>query len=112
MTAQEFARRISAGSLDPHKHRAMTRIVFTVESNTKVNTPVRTGHLQASNRGAVASSERGSVRNSVHYAYFVHEGTRYMRGRPFMQRGLASSTSLIQRFLEEMLVNFVAEVNR
>jgi hypothetical protein len=112
MTAQEFARRISNGALDPHKRRAMARIVFTVESNTKVNTPVRTGHLQASNRGAVASSERGAVRDSVHYAYFVHEGTRYMRGRSFMTRGLASSTSLIQRFLEAIAADFIAEVNR
>jgi hypothetical protein len=112
MTAQEFASRISSGSLDPHKRAAMTRIVFTVESNTKVNTPIRTGHLQASNRGAVASSERGSVRNSAHYAFFVHEGTRYMRGRPFMARGLAASTSLIQSFLEAIAANFVAEVNR
>ncbi len=62
-------------------------LAFMVEREAKLVTPVDTGRLRSSiftkgiPLGAIVST-------NVEYAAFVHEGTRYMRGRPFMELGV------------------------
>lgn len=62
---------------------------FTVERYSKQLTPVRTGRLRASIGIQEVNVGLHTVRigTDTSYAFFVHEGTRFMRGRPFMREG-------------------------
>jgi hypothetical protein len=62
---------------------------FAVERYSKQVTPVDTGRLRASIgvSAGFGGGMRTFVQPNVFYAGYVHEGTRRMRGRPFMRWG-------------------------
>jgi hypothetical protein len=68
-------------------------LAFLVEREAKLVTPVDTGRLRASIR---VMSGLGSlqqiVQPNVDYAIYVHEGTRYMKSRPFMFWGAETAS--------------------
>lgn len=116
----------------------MSRIVLTLEANSKREAPVDTGQLRRSITHRVeASGERGVVGTNVHYARPVHEGSRphvirpkrkkalYWKGarhpvgsvrhpgapgNPFFLRGLALSRDTIDRLLEEAGEKLFSEI--
>lgn len=57
---------------------------FMIQATSMKNTPVLTGRLRASHyvRFKPLTAEVGA---SANYALFVHEGTRFMPGRPFLR---------------------------
>lgn len=75
----------------------INKLAFSVERFGKQLSPVDTGRMRASIRtfqamgdsleAKVATTLGGIARYGVSYAVFVHEGTRYMRARPFMEQG-------------------------
>lgn len=67
--------------------REIKKITFGVERFSKQLTPVDTGRLRASINVSWFSSLQSKVSTNTKYAIFVHEGTRYMRSRPFMTMG-------------------------
>lgn len=111
MKPDELARRLTTETLD--KQRLMSRIVITVEGQAKRRTPVRTGHLRRSITHRVErAGERGIVGTNVKYAPFVHEGTRFMEGRPFLEQGLAASRATIDQLLEEAGIQLFSRIAR
>jgi hypothetical protein len=65
-----------------------------VETAAKRFCPVDTGRLRADisvwqtvSRDGIATH----IGNRVEYAIFVHEGTRYIRARPYLRRALESA---------------------
>jgi HK97 gp10 family phage protein len=63
---------------------------FLIEGQTKIKTPVLTGRLRASIYTKVGSLY-AKVSTNTNYAFFVHNGTRSMRPRPFMLQGLQAA---------------------
>ena len=63
------------------------RITFKIQRFAKQVTPVDTGRLRASISTRLGDLEATTSTN-VEYALFVHEGTKFMRGRPFMEQGV------------------------
>lgn len=63
-----------------------------VEAQAKRDAPVDTGRLRASikvEEGTSTGSRVGvTIGSDVNYARWVHDGTRYMRARPFLLRAL------------------------
>lgn len=63
-----------------------------VQSTAKRLCPVDTGRLRSSIQTTPPFDEGDhitvSVGTNVEYAIFVHNGTRYMRGRPFLTQAL------------------------
>lgn len=62
-----------------------------VTNEAKRRSPVDTGRLRASIAWQLLEDSDGvfaRVGTDVNYAPFVHEGTRYMRGRPFIEEAL------------------------
>jgi hypothetical protein len=111
MKPEELARRFQTETLD--KNKLMSRIVLTVESNAKRVTPVLSGTLRRSITHRVESAgERGIVGTNVKYGIFVHEGTRFMRGRPFLQQGLDASRATIDSELEAAGVELFSRIAR
>lgn len=71
---KEVARAIDIG---------LQKAAFIIEGKAKELSPVDTGRM----RGSIVTSLvplQATVAPFVNYAVFVHEGTRYMKGRPFM----------------------------
>ena len=68
---------------------AINRIAANVERFGKQLSPVDTGRLRTSIHfsHSYPRTLQAIVDTGTDYAVFVHEGTRYMRGRPFMEEG-------------------------
>lgn len=67
----------------------INKAAFSIERFGKQLSPVDTGRLKSSIHTSPASpiGLQAIVATGTNYALFVHEGTRYMRGRPFMEEG-------------------------
>ena len=81
--------------------KEIERITFKIMRFVKQVTPVDTGRLRASiggggfkggsfamGTGISVKDLEGRVSTNVEYALAVHEGTKFMRGRPFMEQGV------------------------
>lgn len=71
--------------------RLLARYGAMTETAAKARCPVDTGRLRSSINWRLEIDSRGLaaiIGTSVEYAIFVHEGTRYMTGRPFLVEGL------------------------
>lgn len=66
--------------------KQISQFAFDVEREAKQVTPVDTGRLRASIFTSIGNLE-ARIQPNTNYAIFVHEGTRYMTARPFMQIG-------------------------
>lgn len=65
--------------------KAIQRSILRIGARSRRNTPVRTGRLRASHYERFYSTLKGEVGTNTSYDLFVHEGTRFMRGRPFLR---------------------------
>jgi hypothetical protein len=70
-------------------HQNLLQRGLRVESEAKVGCPVDTGRLRVSITTVPAVDDDGTgyvnVGTNVDYAVFVHDGTRFMQGRPFLR---------------------------
>lgn len=62
-----------------------------VESSAKGRCPVDTGRLRASIRWTMMPGPAAIIGTDVEYAIYVHNGTRYMEGRPFLRDALEAA---------------------
>lgn len=75
--------------------RAISVIAYQIERDSKKVTPVDTGRLRASIFTDIGNL-RAVVAPHTEYAGFVHEGTRYMKARPFMMWGTDSALTTLE----------------
>ena len=74
--------------------RMLARVAAKAETASKARCPVDTGRLRGSINwrivleGGVLTAIIGT---NVEYAIYVHEGTRYMAGRPFLVEGVTQA---------------------
>lgn len=87
----------------PKLRNASMKSAFLVEREAKVLSPVDTGRMRSSIATSLGISDGGItsiVQTNVKYAIFVHEGTRRMRGRPFMKQAVDHVRNQIQDVYE------------
>ena len=90
----------------PKLRDASMKSAFTVEREAKILSPVDTGRLRASIATSLGILDQGLtsiVSTNVEYAIYVHEGTRRMRGRPFMKQAAEGSIPKIQAFYNDAI---------
>jgi phage gpG-like protein len=71
--------------------RYLATLAAKVETAAKARCPVDTGRLRSSITWRIEVDGQGVVAivgTSISYAVWVHEGTRFMAGRPFLTEGL------------------------
>lgn len=67
---------------------ALTILSYSKEAiTTGLTRAIKTGRLRES-IFAKTSGLQGIVAPNTNYSFFVHEGTKYMKARPFMERGI------------------------
>lgn len=92
---------------------AIQKSIFSIGRDSRIKSPVLTGRLRASHYETFAPL-RGEVGPNTNYAFFVHEGTRYMRKRPFLLEAVKSNeqrvqdnfTQAVQKTLDELARGF------
>lgn len=89
-------------------NNAIKKSVFAVWQETRIKSPVKTGLMRASIR-TKEYELKGEVGVGVKYAIYVHEGTRYMKGRPFLADAVRSMELAIQRFFKEAITNVITK---
>lgn len=91
--------------------KAIAVSTLRVGRQSRINTPVDTGRLRASTREKVTLTQ-GIVSTNVNYDIFVHEGTRYMKGRPFLRNALESNEPFIQQAFKKAVDDTLNGIGR
>lgn len=92
-------------------NEAIHKSVFAIGRDSRQNTPVDTGRLRASHREAF-SSLRGEIGTHVEYDIFVHQGTRYMKARPYLLQAVKSNQERVQGFFTEAVQRVLDSIGR
>lgn len=79
---------------------AIQKSIFSIQADSMRNTPVLTGRLRASHFVSLMPL-KGVLEPMTNYAIFVHEGTQYMKGRPFLFDAVRSNEDKVQGFFTE-----------
>lgn len=89
--------------------RNIERLAFIIERESKQVTPVRTGFLRSSIRPIMGHLMATIGPLGVPYGIFVHDGTRFMRPRPFMLLGTKAATQGFEESFARDVDNHVKE---
>lgn len=73
---------------------AIKMAAFLIQGRSMQNTPVLTGRLRASHYSNFQPL-RGIVGTNTNYDSFVHEGTKFMKGRPYLRMAVEDSNAEI-----------------
>jgi len=92
-------------------NNAIRLSIFDIERASKMGTPVATGFLRSSHQ-SMFRNLYGEVSPSANYAIFVHEGTRYMRKRPFLLEATQSKESAVNKNFEGAVQNVLDKIGR
>lgn len=90
---------------------AIKKSILMVERESRILTPVDTGRLRASHR-SVFRDMYGEVGTHTHYDIFVHDGTRYMRARPYLKNAVQSANFQIQSFFTQSVQDTLNKIGR
>lgn len=74
---------------------AIRRSIVAIQGVSMRNTPVDTGRLRASTQ-TLFGPLRGEVGTHVFYDIFVHDGTKYMKARPFLLNAVNTEDAFVQ----------------
>lgn len=99
------------GLMTDELNKAIKKSIFTVQADSMRNTPVLTGRLRASHTSMFANL-KGSVYTNVNYDHWVHDGTKYMEARPFMQQAVDSDNRQVQSFMTKAVDNVLAKIGK
>lgn len=107
-SAFRAAPRLMAGNL----RKAIETALITVERQSIINAPRRTGFLKASHMHRMLSNFSGYVQPEANYAMFVHDGTRFMRARPFLRQAVAEKQNEIDRLFAKAVQDTLDDIAR
>lgn len=90
---------------------AIRKVVINIQRHSMMNTPVQTGRLRASHYTNFAPL-RGEVGTQTNYDRFVHDGTRFMKARPYLTNAVESEEQTTERFFTEAVDNVLKDIGR
>lgn len=88
----------------PPMVQAMRTATLMVQRDAKIYAPVDTGRLRASITPRVATMGEvieGTVGSNVSYSRYQETGTRYMKGKRYLQRAFDRNKERIYRLFEQ-----------
>jgi hypothetical protein len=101
LTPEELAARMEANPFAAQREPLMQRITLTALRHAQQRAPVKTGTLRRSLINWVEPGGlRGYIGSNLEYSIFVHEGTRFMAARPFLEEGIEDSRDEIAQLLQ------------
>jgi len=117
MNGEQFERRMHKAAHDLEGPVDLMRDIAQIgeeEAHRQVrggrNRAYRTGYLDSTIYGRARSAHEAVVGATAGYSKFVHDGTRYMRPRPFIDDGIAAGAGRIERAAEKFGEKVLGEV--
>lgn len=92
--------------------KAIEKALITIQRQSVLNAPRRTGFLKASHEHRMLSSLSGYIQPTADYAIFVHEGTRFMRSRPFLRQAVAEKENETDKIFLDAVQDTLDEIAR
>ncbi len=92
-------------------NEAIQKSAFLIERESKIRTPVDTGRLRASHETTYAPL-KATIEPKATYAIYVHEGTRFMRGRQFLFNAVQSAEGQVQKFFTQAVQQVLDEIGK
>lgn len=90
---------------------AIKKSILVIQADSMRNTPVLTGRLRASHT-SMFSNLKGAVSTNTNYDVFVHEGTRFMKGRPYMRQAVEKNNNQVQDYFTKAVDNVLSQISR
>jgi HK97 gp10 family phage protein len=90
---------------------AIKTAVFLIEGKMKPNIPVLTGRLRGSSYTKFAPL-RGEVGTNTNYDRFVHDGTKFMKGRPYLKMAVDDSSREVQELFTKAAQDVLNDIGR
>lgn len=90
---------------------AIKKSIFTIQGRSMINTPVKTGRLRASTRSRFESL-KGEVGTNTTYDIFIHDGTRFIKARPYLSDAVDESQDQVEDFFQKAVENVLEAIGR
>jgi HK97 gp10 family phage protein len=90
-------------------NKAIKTSVIEISRDSRSNTPVDTGRLRSSTY-ELFTNLKGELGTNVAYDIFVHEGTRYMRPRPYLRKAVEKNEERVQTNFEKAVQNVLDQI--
>lgn len=101
----------SPHEMSKNLNKAIARVVLKIERDSKIGTPVDTGYLRASHYTRFQPL-KGEVGTNTQYDTFVHEGTRFMKARPYLQSAVDKNENFIDREFKDAVQDTLDKLAR
>lgn len=92
-------------------NKAIQKSVLRISYDSRRLTPVDTGRLRASTYEKFGQLQ-GEVGTNTTYDIFVHEGTRFMAGRPYLRKSVEMNNSNVQGYFETAVQVVLDKIGR
>lgn len=92
-------------------NRAIAKTLFNIQRKSMYRTPVDTGRLRASTSVQLYNL-KGEVGTHTEYDVYVHDGTRYMRARPYLTQAVDAADPQTQKFFTDAVDAVLSEIGR
>lgn len=90
---------------------AIRKAAISIQGKSMENTPVDTGRLRASHYTNFGHL-RAEIGTDADYSIFVHEGTRFMKARPYLRQAVTTENESVQRAFKEAVDDTLATIAR
>lgn len=90
---------------------SIRQAILTIGRDSRRFTPVDTGRLRASTYEQF-SNLKGEIGTKTEYDIFVHEGTRFMKGRPYLRQSVEMHNMDTDRFMTQGVQKTLDEIAR
>lgn len=92
-------------------NKTIQTVVYKIGRGSRENTPVDTGRLRASHYERFGNL-RGEVGTNTAYDIFVHEGTKFMKERPYLRRAVEGNQSIVDREFKGAVDRVLDDIGR
>jgi HK97 gp10 family phage protein len=111
--------RAAPDKMEKALNTAIQKVLFAIQAETIRNVHpnrginvITGGLLSATERPPVFTRLKGVYDIDIKYAIFVHDGTRFMRARPFLQNAVDSQKEITDRFFTEAVDSVLSEIGK
>lgn len=92
-------------------NRAIKKSIFLIQGRSMINTPVLTGRLRSSTR-SLFENLKGTVGTNTNYDVFIHDGTKFIKARPYLADAVDESTDEVQGFFTDAVDDVLSAIGR
>lgn len=111
--------RAAPNLMEKELNKAIQKVLFSIQAETILNVGgqrgikvITHGLASAAERPPVFTHLKGVYDIDINYASFVHDGTRFMKGRPFLQKAVDSQKETTDRFFTEAVDNVLSAIGK